>query len=83
MAAVKKRRRRVTPGVAGSNRRRHVRLNLRLGNRVIGNPDIIDAAVELIHPRRSRTLADLYVECRCLLCCGNRAEKLSVVELTI
>src|SRR6266550_2833642 len=50
---------------------------------MIGNPDIVDATVELIYPRRPRTLADLYVECRFLLCCGNRAEKLSVVELTV
>src|SRR6266481_3381647 len=50
---------------------------------MIGNPDIVDATVELIYSRSPRTLADLYVECRCLLCCGNRADKLSVVELTV
>ena len=50
---------------------------------MIGNPDIVDAAVELKRPRIPRTLADLYVECRCLLCWGNRADKLSVVELTV
>src|SRR5947199_9879052 len=50
---------------------------------MIGNPDIVDASVELIYSRIPRTLADLDVECLCLLCCGNRAEKLSVVELTV
>src|SRR6516164_461710 len=50
---------------------------------MIGNPDIVDATIELICSWIPRTLADLDVECRSLLCCGNRADKLSVVELTV